>query len=139
MSLNRGGLYKLLAGGIFLGYIWLFYSLAFNGAIGDAPVEVCLVRNICQIPCPSCGSTRAIMALLNGHFSESLLINPLGIIVSAIMLLGPVWILYDYAAKKQTLYDAYKRMEAWMQKPQLAMPFILLILLNWFWNISKGL
>jgi hypothetical protein len=79
------------------------------------------------------------MALLKGHFSESLLINPLGLIVAAIMVLGPAWILYDHSVNRQTFYNAYKRLEVWLRRPLLAMPLILLVLLNWFWNISKGL
>ena len=139
MHLDRGGLYRLLTGAFLLGYSWLFYNLAFNASSEDGFTGVCLIKNISDIPCPSCGSTRAIIALLSGHFSESLLINPLGLILSAMMILGPLWIFYDYSARKQTFYDAYKRMEEWMKKPQLYMPCIMLVLLNWYWNISKGL
>jgi cbb3-type cytochrome oxidase subunit 3 len=139
MILNGDRLNRLLLGACFLGYIWLFYNLAFKGSNEDASLEVCLIRNICHIPCPSCGSTRAIIALLKGNFSESVLINPLGLIVAAIMLLAPFWILYDHSAKRQSLYNAYKRLEVSMQSPLFAVPLILLIVLNWVWNISKGL
>lgn len=38
---------------------------------------VCLIRGLIGIPCPSCGITRAIIAVLNGNFIEAFKLHPL--------------------------------------------------------------
>jgi len=121
------------------GYAWVFFILFFGHSKRIASFEVCLFKNISTIPCPSCGSTRSVLALLNGRFLESLLINPLGIIVAFVMLMAPIWILFDFATKGQTFIDFYGRLDAFIKRPGNAIPLALLIIMNWFWTISKGL
>ena len=41
----------------------------------------CLVKQLTGIPCPSCGSTRAVMSLMRFHFWESVLYNPLPLLL----------------------------------------------------------
>jgi hypothetical protein len=122
----------------FAGYIWLYFSLLSEQSI-DKPIEVCLVKHFTNIPCPSCGSTRSILALLKGDFMEAFDINPLGFLIAIIMVLSPLWIIVDIAAKKNTLFDFYQKTENYIKRPQLAIPLILLALINWIWNIIKGL
>jgi hypothetical protein len=136
---NRSRLYILVIIACFSGYIWLFFAGFTNHRVQNTSIEVCLIKRITDIPCPSCGSTRALMALLNGRLSESLLTNPMGILVAAIMLIAPAWILYDFATKGQTFYKVYNQLETVLKKPGTATPLILLVLMNWVWNIAKGL
>ena len=55
------------------------------------------------------------------------------------MFLTPIWIAFDIAAKKKTLFKFYKKIERYLQKPRYAIPLLLLIIINWIWNITKGL
>lgn len=117
------------------GYIWLYFGLNTN----NGPVHVCLIKHTTNVPCPSCGSTRSVVSLSKGNFKEAFMINPFGYIISFIMLIAPVWIVIDIAAKKKTLFEFYKRIELTLKKPQYTIPLILLVIFNWIWNIGKGL
>jgi hypothetical protein len=99
--------------------------------------EVCLIKRIFKIPCPSCGTTRAIEVLLNGDLWMSVCYNPLGLIVLPLMLIVPLWILYDYKTKRTSFYKFYCYIETLFKKPIIYAPSILLILLLWIWNIYK--
>jgi hypothetical protein len=90
-------------------------------------------------PCPSCGTTRAVILLLEGKTIESIFLNPFGILVAIIMTIFPIWILMDIFLKKETFYFWYKKTETTIRKPWLALILILLVLLNWIWNIYKHL
>lgn len=59
--------------------------------------------------------------------------------LALVMLIGPVWILFDYATKGQTFFNFYGQLEAFIKRPGTAIPLVLLVILNWFWNIFKGL
>ena len=138
MHQKRNKLYSLLFTACFAGYIWLFYNVSSSGTVKSS-VEVCLVKNATNIPCPSCGTTRAVMSLVNGNFFEALLLNPFGYIVALIMLLSPVWIVIDLVSKRDTLFICYQKTERLLVKPKLAIPLSFLVLANWIWNITKGL
>jgi hypothetical protein len=76
---------------------------------------------------------------LKGRFIESLVLNPIGIVVAIIMIIFPIWILIDIILKKETFYFWYKKAEGTIRKPWLASILIVLVLLNWIWNIYKHL
>jgi Fe2+ transport system protein B len=101
--------------------------------------EVCLFKYVTNIPCPSCGATRAVVALLAGNFLTALTINPMGIIIALIMLLAPVWVITDLLRGKSSLFKFYRRLELFLQKPQYSIPMVTLVVLNWMWSINKGL
>jgi len=120
------------------GYIWLYFGLLNEKSVSK-PIEVCLVKHITNIPCPSCGSTRSVLSLTKGNFIEAFIINPLGFLIAIIMFLSPLWIMVDIAAKRNTLYNVYQKIETYLKRPQFAIPLILLVIINWIWNITKGL
>jgi hypothetical protein len=41
------------------------------------PVQLCLIKRLTGIPCPTCGFTRGALALLNGKFIQAWSYNPL--------------------------------------------------------------
>lgn len=98
-----------------------------------------MIKNITGVPCPSCGSTRAILLLMNGDLQGSLLMNPIGIILAVIMVIAPLWIAYDLASGKQTLFDAYNNFEKIVNVKWVATILIILVVANWIWNIQKNL
>jgi hypothetical protein len=55
------------------------------------------------------------------------------------LLVLPVWLVFDLISRKSTLYHFYNRSERFLQRKWIAIPAILLVLLNWVWNIAKGL
>ncbi len=101
--------------------------------------EGCLIKQLTNIPCPSCGSTRAILSLLHGDVTRAFYWNPFGFIILGILFISPFWIIHDLIKRKQSLFLYFKEAEFFIRKKTLAIPLIMLVALNWFWNIYKGL
>ena len=137
--MKKNKLYFLTLVACFLGFSWLFFLKLISNKISNIDFTVCLFKKITTIPCPSCGTTRAVDHLFHGEFISSILLNPFGLIVSGIMLVCPLWIAFDYFTKKQTFYDFYHKSEAVLRTKKVAIPLIILVLLNWIWNIYKQL
>jgi hypothetical protein len=121
-----------------VGYLYLTFNIV-SVQSGRGTTEVCLVKKFTTIPCPSCGTTRAVVSLLHGDFVESFFINPFGIIVASIMLLAPLWVGFDFVTKQSTLFIFYNKLEVILKKPMIMFPLLFLVLVNWIWNIAKGL
>jgi hypothetical protein len=110
-----------------------------NNLTESKSVEVCLIKHVTNIPCPSCGSTRSVMSLTKGDFIGALNVNPMGYIVALIMLMAPIWIVVDLIMRNNTLFNTYQKMETLLKRPTYAIPLALLVIINWIWNIAKGL
>lgn len=135
--MRRNTLYRLLGASCVVGYGWLYYEMKLAAATSS--IGVCLVKHVTAIPCPSCGTTRSVVAMLQGDWGQALLLNPFGYLIAAILLLAPVWILFDLFSKRATLFQAYQYLERVVRKPFYAVPLVMLVLANWIWNIMKGL
>ena len=127
--------YLLIFGLSFVGILWIGFSLHYM----DAGLSVCYIKNIWGIPCPSCGSTRAILALAGGDIQASLSINPLGIFMLLSLLILPVWGLVDQIKGSTSMISFLTKVEQNIRKYKYAFPIILLFIGNWIWNIMKGL
>ena len=138
MTLNRNKLYSILFIACLAGYIWLYFSITKINTENKS-VEVCLIKHITNIPCPSCGSTRSVISLTKGDFIGALNINPIGYLVAFIMLITPIWIIADTIKKAKTLFYFYLKIEIYLKRPKIAVPLIFLVIINWIWNITKGL
>lgn len=134
MTSTRNRLYILVLVACLVGYIWLFFSTSTHDEVG-----VCLVKHVTGIPCPSCGSTRSVLSLLDGRVLESIMINPIGILLVVIMILSPLWIFRDLLTKSESFFSFYKKTEVFFRQWKIAIPAILLVLSNWIWNIYKDL
>jgi len=138
MTLNRNKLYLILLIACLAGYIWLYFSLTKN-ITESKSFEVCLIKYVTNIPCPSCGSSRSVISLTKGDFIGALNFNPIGYLVAIIMLIAPIWIIADTIKRTNTLFDFYLKIETYLKKPKIAITLILLVIINWIWNITKGL
>lgn len=138
MRLNRNGLYSLLLIACVAGYSWLYYSNTFQLA-GNSTAEVCLIKHATTIPCPSCGSTRSVLSLAKGNFLEAFNLNPFGYAIALIMLIAPIWIISDMTMRNNSFFLFYQKIETKLRKPKYAFPLIIVVIVNWIWNIKKGL
>lgn len=138
MLQSRNTLYTILFTACIAGYIWLYFAISTNKTEINS-VEVCFIKRLTNIPCPSCGSTRSVLAMLHGDFMKSLFINPFGFVIAFIMLATPLWMIIDLLNKRKTLFDFYHKIELNLKKPLYAIPLIFLVMMNWIWNITKGL
>ena len=101
--MKKNKLYILILLACFLGYSWLLFLKLISVKPG-LDMTVCFFKRVSGLPCPSCGTTRAVSHLFNGEIVNSLYLNPFGIIVTAIMVVSPVWIIWDFIAKKQSFF-----------------------------------
>lgn len=124
---------------LIVGSGWLAYEMQYAHAIDESHSSVCFIKNTTGIPCPSCGSTRSILSLWNGNISEALYYNPLGIIIAILMVITPLWLLYDLLLRKQSLYSFFRQTEQILNKKIIAIPLIFLLIAIWIFNIAKGL
>ncbi len=135
--MNRNKLYLLFGFALAVGYGWLAWSISQHHEHHD--FSPCIFKNVTGIACPSCGTTRSILHLSQGYFKEAVLINPIGIIIAIVMTVVPLWLAYDLLFKKDTLYKGYKKFESVLQIKWVAIILVILIIMNWVWNIHKGL
>lgn len=71
----------------------LVLGLVLPHVLGD-PGLPCLLRMATGVPCPFCGLTTSVKAVLSGNFGDGFAANPVGLIavVTAIaLLLRPSW------------------------------------------------
>ena len=56
----------------------------------------CPFRALTGVPCPTCGTTHAAVALLHGHVGAALAANPLAAVAGIVFVVGgvsaPVWV-----------------------------------------------
>jgi hypothetical protein len=137
--MNRKTLYILLASLSFAGYGWLAWNSTRLASYAPIP-GACMFKAVTHVPCPSCGTTRAIMLLLHGNPVASLLLNPFGAVLFAALVVIPIWLLADILVKGESLYRFYTGAERMLRrKIWISISLLILVIANWFWNISKEL
>lgn len=99
----------------------------------------CKFKLLFDIPCPSCGSSRAWIHLLNGDWRSSLKTNPLGLLSFLSISCFAVLLIIDLILSKQILFKIYLKSRLWLHNPLLLSLIFLLLAINWYWNITKGL
>ena len=72
---------------LFITFGAISITSTFTSGFTDGPI-LCLFRNLTGLPCPFCGSTRAVGNIVHGNFIEALYLNPLGYVF--LLLLGTV-------------------------------------------------
>lgn len=121
----------------FGGYGWILWNFMAQSN-GGSSLLLCPIKHITGIPCPSCGSTRSLLMVLQGQVDEALMINPIGIGLAFGLILSPFLLVSEFStpANQATLSD---RIEAFFRKKLVYVPALIFIVLNWIWNIQKGL
>lgn len=134
MSLSRKTLYGWLLAASSAGVLWLFLNMKLKWD----HTTLCFIKNTTGYPCPACGTTRAAHLLLQGHLKEAFLLNPLGYPILLFLCTAPILLIADLLQNKDRFYRFYLWVELQFKKPWIFLPSIILITLNWFWNIYKG-
>lgn len=119
------------------GTAWIIFQLS-QSQPSQTTVVLCPIKLVTGSPCPSCGTTRSVLSILQGDFQDALLLNPLGYLVALGLLIVPVWIVLDLTAKRHSFLMAFRSMERTVRVPFLSVVLISAVLANWIWNIYKG-
>lgn len=120
------------------GYTWVFWNVH-QFQTHTTSLSPCLFKNITGIPCPSCGTTHSVTSIMKGNFREAMNENPLGFLVSLMLILFPFWVVFDLLFRKTTFFNFYRKVEYFLRKKWVAYPAIILLLINWIINIHKSL
>jgi hypothetical protein len=92
----------------------------------------CPFRSLTGIPCPSCGTTRAAMALLHGDIVAALTLNPLAAAAGLAFLVGgviaPVWALASLPVPRLDGPPART----------IRLTLVAVLLLDWAWVLAVG-
>jgi|ERR1041385_799059 hypothetical protein len=137
--MDRKTLYLLLLGLSMAGYAWLGWNIVHEQG-GDETPTLCIFKEITHLPCPACGTTRSLILLVHGKLRESLLTNPSGGMLAIAMIIVPLCILTDVLRKRDSFFRWYQSAEILLaRKKWISIPTMTLLVVNWVWNISKGL
>ncbi|MGE5393616.1 MAG: DUF2752 domain-containing protein [Candidatus Saccharibacteria bacterium] len=136
--MTRNKLYAILLAACGAGYGWLAFTY-FRQVRHLTEPGLCLFKRITTIPCPSCGSTRSVISLMKGDIAAAFYWNPFGLLLISFLLIAPFWILYDMLNRKQSLLTIYLGAEQFIRRKWIAIPAIIIVIMNWVWNIAKGL
>ncbi|HEY9006732.1 MAG TPA: DUF2752 domain-containing protein [Ohtaekwangia sp.] len=137
MEPNNRKIYWILALLSLAGYSWVGYHVLMHD---HATVTVCMFKNITGVPCPSCGITRSVLSLLQGDLYHAVMINPLGILAALLLIIVPLWMLTDAITSRVTLVRNFRRAEHMIRTQKIIyIPLLLLMAINWGWNIIKDI
>jgi Protein of unknown function (DUF2752) len=121
------------------GYAWLGWNLVEGTAHASVP-SVCLFKEATGLPCPSCGATRSLLFLFHGQVVAAFMTNPLGPLLALSVTIVPLWIAVDVARRKESFYRRYVWVEQlFIQSKWLTAVAVTVVVLNWIWNVTKGL
>ena len=133
----RSRLYSIIIIASLAGFVWITY-LHIQGFNNSQP-SVCMIKSTTGIPCPSCGTSRSVMLIMEGNYLGALKINPMGFLISFMLLVCPVWVFVDVVMKRSSFLRFYHTMESIIRIKWVTILMITLVAANWIWNIMKGI
>ncbi len=101
------------------------------GRAAEQPPELCLFRRVTGVPCPTCGTTRSVLAGLKGHFADAVLYNPM---MTCVAIAALAWLILRIGFGRSVIVHLGRsgRVTAWCA-------VITLFLLNWAYIITRDL
>ena len=127
-------LYRIFTALTLAGLVWLIIERL----IPHSPdTTFCLFKWATGIPCPSCGTTSALILILRGEFIRAFMFNPLGYVAGLALVILPCWLFTDQVRNTPTFYKAYVYGEHLLRKKAVFIPVIFLLMVNWYWSFVK--
>jgi hypothetical protein len=135
----KNRLYRILILLSLAGYGWLGWNIMGESAHPAVPT-VCLFKEATGLPCPSCGTTRSLVLLVQGQVVASFMTNPFGPLLALLLAIVPLWVVVDAVRKKDSFYRRYIWVEnLFIQNRWITASAAAIMVLNWIWNITKGM
>ncbi len=113
----------------FIAYKIFDFKVAFSGAD-------CIFAVVTHLYCPGCGGTRAVRSLLNFHFIESFLYNPLVLVSGLICAYFYIGAIITRLKKNGKVYAPFNEWFLWSILIVLGANVIIRNLLLAFWGID---
>lgn len=135
MLSTRNRFYTFLLVACAVGFAWLALHFVQNV---NTQMQFCLIKATTGFPCPACGTTRAVAALIRGQWVEGIALNPFGVPVLLIMVVAPLWVVVDVLRATDSLFRTFRALEGKLSSWGIALPLLGLVLANWIWNYYKG-
>lgn len=110
-----------------------FFLVLFLGKFSHG--WICPFKNFFHIPCPGCGLTRAFYKILAGDFKSAFYYNALSIPLFLFGIISILWIMKDLITKN----NSYKKFINRNLPNYIIIIFVIITLINWIWNIDKGI
>jgi hypothetical protein len=88
-------------------------ALVWLSAHFHQPVQLCLIKRLTGVPCPTCGFTRGAISLLGGHIAQAWLYNPLLYSVLALFSVA-VAVRFIWARRLRINLTSKERSAAWV-------------------------
>jgi hypothetical protein len=133
--MTKRKLYQFVAISVIVGTVWVLYNVV--RPFGTGTPDLCIFKNITGLPCPACGSTHAVLKLLQLDWLGAFLYNPFGYVLALGMLIIPAWLAYDLCINGSTFFRFYLRFESFVRTRWVACTLVAIVAANWIWNICK--
>ena len=95
----------------------------------------CAFRTLTGIPCLTCGTFRALRALMSGHFGDAFRLQPL---LTVLALLSIVWVCYAVGGARLGISRLRVRLTR-REAVVLAAGVVAAVLANWTYLIREGI
>ncbi len=131
-------LYQLVALLSVLAYGWLIYN-SFFLSTSEEGITICWFKSLSGLPCPACGSTSGMVEIFKGNFLNAFQLNPFAYSSLFILIGSSIWVVRDLIFRKDSFYQFYLKVNAYIKQKKVFIPLIILILSIWMWNIYRSL
>ena len=111
-----------------LGIIWIIAGRAYGWKI-----TVCPIKLLSGLPCPGCGTTRAIEMVLDGDMIGGIMMNPNIILVAAIAMGAPFILAANFLYGK----DYMRIADRWLNRRPVFISVIFFEMTIWMYNIVR--
>ena len=112
-------------------YVVLAAVACWFGCASGVDIAACRFKLLTGLPCPTCGATRAALALLTGHLADAWRFNP---VMTCAYLVGPLWLIIRYLTGRRVVIGLTPRAR-WVAVGLL----ILAVAANWAYLIASGI
>lgn len=116
-----------------LGLFWI--AMVITGIVVERitgqPMQMCMFKRVTGLPCATCGSTRAVRALVEGDPLRAITMNPL---VVALLAIAPVYVLVRWLRpipQQRARWSSSQQATAWIV-------CVALFAANWVYVIWRG-
>lgn len=89
---------------------------------------ICPLKNLADLPCPTCGGTRALLSLCKGQFSQAFSFNPL---ITLLLISSPL-LIFVYFKNRQCLVP-----DRWRPGRLFWVGTLVLVLANWLFVLKN--